>query len=98
MTFEGIELYDPAMYEETEQMFWRLDKDDGSAVTDWNFVGKVLPTQYEDFETGTGWPWPPWTRYGPAPYYESVHTGLHTTACTESRSIKADTCGTIVMT
>jgi hypothetical protein len=75
ITFEGIELYDPAMYVETEQMYYRLDMDDGSTVGPWNFVGKVLPEQYEDFETGTGWPWSPWQLYGPTPYFESVHPG-----------------------
>jgi hypothetical protein len=77
ITFEGIELFDPAMYEETEQMFWRLDMDDETGPGPWNFVGKVLPDQYEEFEQNPAtWPWSPWERYaGTPPYFEAVHAG-----------------------
>jgi hypothetical protein len=40
--FEGLEIYDPAMWQQTEEFAYRVDFDDGM-VTDWVIKGKIAP-------------------------------------------------------
>jgi hypothetical protein len=63
MGFEGFQIVDPARGEDTEDFRYRWDFDDGTPRGPWrSMVG--TETMYEDFETGSGWPWSPWVTLG----------------------------------
>jgi hypothetical protein len=72
--FEGFELFDLAMDQQTETFWYRVDMDDGTPVGPWAPAHEGKGIMYEDFEANPAdWPWAPW-EHSSNPMSEDVNT------------------------
>jgi hypothetical protein len=74
IVFEGFELYDKAMAEDTETFWYRVDMDDGTPAGPWMPAMQPALTVIEGFEQDpSDWPWAPWIHTA-TPMNEDVNT------------------------